>query len=46
MEAKPGEDYDTFIDRVEAKVRALAGPKGIAVEPSGNSRSEGSNYWY
>ncbi len=46
MEAGPGDDYDSFIARVEAKVRALAGPKGVAVEPEGSSRSEGPNYWY
>ena len=41
-----GDDYDGFIGRVEGTVRALAGPKGIAVEPVGKSRSEGPNYWY
>jgi long-chain acyl-CoA synthetase len=46
MEARPSEDYDAFIERVEAKVRALAGPKGVAIEPAGSSRSEGPNYWY
>ncbi|HKW71002.1 MAG TPA: lysophospholipid acyltransferase family protein, partial [Candidatus Dormibacteraeota bacterium] len=40
------EDYDAFIARVEVNVRALAGSKGIAVEPPGASRSEGPNYWY
>jgi 1-acyl-sn-glycerol-3-phosphate acyltransferase len=43
---EPNDDYDTFIARVEAVVRALAGPKGVAVEPAGSSRSEGPNYWY
>jgi 1-acyl-sn-glycerol-3-phosphate acyltransferase len=46
MHAAPDEDYDAFIGRVEAAVRKLAGPKGIAVEPPGASRSEGPNYWY
>jgi 1-acyl-sn-glycerol-3-phosphate acyltransferase len=46
MQAQPDEDYDDFIGRVEAAVRKLAGPKGIAVEPPGASRSEGPNYWY
>ena len=46
MVAGPDEDYDAFIARVESAVRALAGPKGIAVEPPGASRSEGPNYWY
>jgi len=44
--AEPHDDYDTFIARVESSVRALAGPKGIEVEPPGASRSEGPNYWY
>jgi 1-acyl-sn-glycerol-3-phosphate acyltransferase len=44
--AQPGEDYDALIARVEETVRALAGPKGIAVDPTGGSRSEGPNYWY
>ena len=42
----PDDDYDTYIARVEGTVRELAGPKGIAVEPPGASRSEGPNYWY
>src|SRR5262245_61712571 len=46
MPAAEDDDYDTLIGRVEAEVRALAGPKGIAVEPPGASRSEGPNYWY
>lgn len=46
MDAEQGDDYDSFIAKVEARVRALAGPKGIAVEPEGSSRSEGPNYWY
>lgn len=46
MEAAPGDDYDSFIARVEAEVRRLAGVKGIAVEAEGSSRSEGPNYWY
>ena len=44
--AGPAEDYDSLIARVEAAVRALAGPKGIAVEPAGVSKSEGPTYWY
>lgn len=40
------DDYDSFMARVESVVRALAGPKGIEVEPAGASRSEGPNYWY
>jgi len=40
------DDYDSYIARVETAVRTLAGPKGIAVEPPGASRSEGPNYWY
>jgi hypothetical protein len=44
--AQSGEDYDAFIGRVEGTVRALAGPKGIAVDPPGQSRSEGPTYWY
>ena len=46
LAATPHEDYDAFIARVEAAVRALAGPKGVEVEPPGASRSEGPNYWY
>ena len=46
LTAEPHDDYDTFIARVESSVRALAGPKGIEVEPPGASRSEGPNYWY
>jgi 1-acyl-sn-glycerol-3-phosphate acyltransferase len=46
MKAEPADDYDTFIARVEGVVRRLAGPKGIAVEPEGGTRSEGPNYWY
>ncbi len=46
MDAEPGEDYDSFMARVEGRVRRLAGPKGIAIEPEGSSRSEGPNYWY
>lgn len=46
MDAESDEDYDSFIARVEGSVRRLAGPKGIAVEPPGSSRSEGPNYWY
>ena len=41
-----GDDYDAFIARVEASVRTLAGPKGVAIEPPGSSRSEGPTYWY
>ena len=44
--AEAGEDYDAFIGRVEATVRGLAGPKGVAVEPPSGSRSEGPTYWY
>ena len=44
--AAPHDDYDSFISRVESVVRRLAGPKGVAVEPPGASRSEGPNYWY
>ena len=44
--AAPHDDYDSFISRVESVVRRLAGPKGVAVEPPGASRSEGSTYWY
>ncbi|TMD10946.1 MAG: hypothetical protein E6I96_16710 [Chloroflexi bacterium] len=43
---EPDDDYDSFIARVESTVRLLAGPKGVAVEPPGASRSEGPNYWY
>jgi 1-acyl-sn-glycerol-3-phosphate acyltransferase len=46
MHPEPHEDYETFIGRVEHVVRALAGPKGVAVEPPGATRSEGPNYWY
>ena len=46
MVAGAGEDYDSFIARVEAAVRTLAGPKGVAVEPAGASKSEGPTYWY
>jgi 1-acyl-sn-glycerol-3-phosphate acyltransferase len=44
--ARDHDDYDSFITRVEAQVRALAGPKGIAIEPPGASKSEGATYWY
>ena len=44
--AEADEDYDVFTTRVESAVRTLAGPKGIAIEPPGASRSEGPNYWY
>ena len=44
--ARPDDEYESLIQRVEATVRRLAGPKGIAVEPPGASRSEGPNYWY
>jgi hypothetical protein len=46
LAAEPHDDYDSFIARVEASVRSLAGPKGEAVEPAGSSRSEGPTYWY
>ena len=45
----PGEDYDTFIARVEQAVRTLAGPKGLLRDeppPTGSASAEGSNYWY
>jgi 1-acyl-sn-glycerol-3-phosphate acyltransferase len=44
-----GEDYDSFIARVEQAVRTLAGPKGLlrdAPSPTGSASAEGSNYWY
>jgi 1-acyl-sn-glycerol-3-phosphate acyltransferase len=44
--AEPHDDYDSLIARVERIVRGLAGPKGVAVEPPGASRSEGPTYWY
>ncbi|HET7338297.1 MAG TPA: lysophospholipid acyltransferase family protein [Candidatus Dormibacteraeota bacterium] len=43
---EPREDYDTFTSRIEAIVRNVAGPKGIAVDPPSTSRSEGPTYWY
>ena len=46
---QPGEDYDSFIARVEQAVRTLAGPKGLlrdAPPPTGSASAEGSNYWY
>jgi 1-acyl-sn-glycerol-3-phosphate acyltransferase len=46
MRAEPAEDYEAFIGRVEAAVRTLAGPKGVAIEPAGVSKSEGPTYWY
>lgn len=46
MSPEAGEDYDAFIERIEMTVRRLAGPRGIAVEPSGASKSEGPTYWY
>ena len=46
MAAAEGEDYDGFTSRIEATVRRLAGPKGIAVEAPNSSRSEGPTYWY
>lgn len=46
LNAEHGDDYDAFIGRVESNVRALAGPKGIAIEPPGASKSEGATYWY
>jgi 1-acyl-sn-glycerol-3-phosphate acyltransferase len=46
LRAEQDDDYDTYIARVEAVVRRLAGPKGDAVEPPGSVRSEGPNYWY
>jgi 1-acyl-sn-glycerol-3-phosphate acyltransferase len=49
MRAEPGEDYDTFIGRVEQAVRTLAGPKGELRDepaPTGRGSAEGSNYWY
>ena len=47
LSPQPGEDYDTFIARVEQAVRTLAGPKGLlrdSAPPAGSA--EGSNYWY
>jgi 1-acyl-sn-glycerol-3-phosphate acyltransferase len=44
--AEVGEDYDTYIGRIEAVVRKLAGPKGMAVDPPSTSKSEGPTYWY
>ncbi len=44
-----GEDYDSFIGRVERAVRTLAGPKGEAHDlpaPIGAASAEGPNYWY
>ena len=46
MRPSPADDYDSYIAAVENVVRHLAGPKGVAVEPPGSSRSEGPNYWY
>jgi len=46
MRPSPADDYDSFIAAVENVVRHLAGPKGVAIEPPGASRSEGPNYWY
>lgn len=46
MQAEPGEDYEGFIRRVEKLVRGLAGPKGVAIEPPGATKSEGATYWY
>jgi len=46
MRPTPADDYDSFIAAVEKVVRHLAGPKGVAIEPPGSSRSEGPNYWY
>jgi len=44
-----GEDYDSFVARVEQAVRTLAGPKGLLRDepaPTGSASAEGSNYWY
>lgn len=46
ISAEPGDDYDSFTERIEAIVRRLAGPKGIAVEPPSGAKSEGPTYWY
>ena len=46
MSAESSEDYDAFTSRIEAMVRQLAGPKGIAVDPPSTSKSEGPTYWY
>ena len=46
LAAQSGDDYDSFIGRVESRVRALAGPKGLAIEAPGASKSEGATYWY
>ena len=43
---EPGEDYDSYIARIEVIVRRLAGPKGIAVDPPSANKSEGPTYWY
>lgn len=46
MSPEPGEDYDSFMERIETTVRRLAGPNGIAVDPPSTSKSEGPTYWY
>ncbi len=49
MRPNAGEDYDTFIARVEQAVRTIAGPKGEMRDeapPKGADSAEGSNYWY
>jgi 1-acyl-sn-glycerol-3-phosphate acyltransferase len=46
VHATSDDDYESYIGRVEARVRHLAGPRGVAIEPPGASRSEGPNYWY
>ncbi len=49
LHPQAGEDYDTFIGRVEQAVRRLAGPKGLLHDepaPTGSGSAEGSNYWY
>jgi 1-acyl-sn-glycerol-3-phosphate acyltransferase len=43
---EPGEDYDSFIARVEQAVRTLAGPKGLLRDEPAPKGAEGSNYWY
>jgi 1-acyl-sn-glycerol-3-phosphate acyltransferase len=46
LHPEAGEDYDTFIARVEQAVRTLAGPKGLLRDEPTPGGAEGSNYWY
>ena len=48
LSPQPGEEYDSFIARVEKAIRTLAGPKGLLRDDPipGGSHAEGSNYWY